>query len=109
MRTCRSAFFNTRLAIFFLLISIKRESFRSKHDAGTNHTRNAVPKDHNEIMRSVSASVRSLRQDTPAVIAGFNALADAAMHDGELSKTTKELIALALGVAGTATPASAFT
>jgi len=59
-----------------------------------------VPKDYNEIMRSVSASVRSLRQDTPAVIAGFNALADAAMHDGELSMTTKEPIALVLGIAG---------
>ena len=61
---------------------------------------NAVPKDYNEIMRSVSASLRSPRQDTPAVIASFNALADAAKQDGELSKTTKELIALALGVAG---------
>jgi len=34
------------------------------------------------------------------VIASFNALADAAMRDGALDKKTKELIALALGVAG---------
>ena len=38
--------------------------------------------------------------DVPGVMQGFNALADAAMKDGALTKKTKELIALALGVAG---------
>ena len=33
-------------------------------------------------------------------MAGFDALADASMRDGALDKITKELIALALGVAG---------
>lgn len=59
-----------------------------------------MPKDYNEMMRSVSTSLRSLRTGTPDVIAGFNALAEAALRDGALDKTTKELIALALGVAG---------
>ena len=59
-----------------------------------------MPKDYNEIMRSVTTSLRSLRTGTPDVIAGFNALAQASMRDGALNKTTKELIALALGVAG---------
>ena len=58
-----------------------------------------MPKDYGEITRSVTTSLRTLRADTPAVIASFNALAEAAMRDGVLNKKTKELIALALGVA----------
>ena len=59
-----------------------------------------MSKDYGEITRSISASLRGLRHGTPDVMAGFNALADAAMRDGELDKITKELIALAIGVAG---------
>jgi AhpD family alkylhydroperoxidase len=57
-------------------------------------------KDYNEITRSVTTSLRKLRTDTPDLLAGFNALAAAAMRDGALGMKTKELIALALGVAG---------
>jgi len=59
-----------------------------------------MPKDYGEITRSVTTSLRQLRADTPDVISSFNALAEAAMRDGVLDKKTKELIALALGVAG---------
>jgi AhpD family alkylhydroperoxidase len=56
-------------------------------------------KDFSQITRSVTTSLRSLRDDTPDLIASFNALGEAAMRDGALSNKTKELIALALGVA----------
>ena len=49
---------------------------------------NAVPEDCNNRMRPASASVRSLRHDTPALIAGFTVPAGAAMRDSEVSKGT---------------------
>jgi AhpD family alkylhydroperoxidase len=52
------------------------------------------------ITRAVSGQLRTLRSDLPAPLAGFNDLAAAAMADGALSEKVKELIALALGVAG---------
>ena len=58
-----------------------------------------MPKDYREITRSISTSLRTFRKNAPAVMTGFDALADAAMRDGELDKITKELIALAIGVA----------
>jgi AhpD family alkylhydroperoxidase len=58
-----------------------------------------MPKDYAEITRSVSASLRRWRNDAPDVIAGLNTLSEAALRDGALDKKTKELIALALGVA----------
>jgi AhpD family alkylhydroperoxidase len=62
--------------------------------------RNIMSKQFGEITREVSAALRPLRADKPDLMASFNALGEAALRDGELSKTTKELIALALGVAG---------
>ena len=59
-----------------------------------------MSKSYREITRSVSSSLAKLRADTPDLLKGFNALADAAMRDGALTHKTKELIALALGVAG---------
>lgn len=41
----------------------------------------------------------TLRADIPEVMKGFNSLAAAATAEGALDKKTKELIALALGVA----------
>jgi AhpD family alkylhydroperoxidase len=58
-----------------------------------------MPKDYTDITRSVSASLRGWRHDRPAVINAFNGLSEAALADGALDKKTKELIALALGVA----------
>lgn len=59
-----------------------------------------MTKSYRQITQSVSSSLAKLRADTPGVTKGFNALAEAAMADGALTRKTKELIALALGVAG---------
>lgn len=40
-----------------------------------------------------------MRRSLPEVMGGFNDLHRSALHDGELSTATKELIALAIGVA----------
>ena len=58
-----------------------------------------MTKAYREITRSVSASVARLRADSPEILKGFDALAVAATRDGALTRKTKELIALALGVA----------
>jgi AhpD family alkylhydroperoxidase len=58
-----------------------------------------MTKSYRSITRSVSASVAKLRADIPDVIKGFGAMSHAATRDGALDKKTKELIALALGVA----------
>ena len=59
-----------------------------------------MPKSYREITRSVSQSLVKLRAAKPDLMKGFSALASAATGDGALSPKTKELIALALGVAG---------
>jgi AhpD family alkylhydroperoxidase len=58
-----------------------------------------MTKTYRDITRSVSASTAKLRADIPDVMKGWGALAHAALADGALDKKTKELIALALGVA----------
>lgn len=58
-----------------------------------------MSKDFRDITRSVSGALAKLRTDQPDVLKGFSALGDAALRDGALDKKTKELIALALGVA----------
>ena len=58
-----------------------------------------MDKSYPEITRQISANLRKLRSDIPDVMKGFSALAQAASRDGALDKKTKELIALALGVA----------
>jgi AhpD family alkylhydroperoxidase len=58
-----------------------------------------MPKDYQQITRAISSSLRPLRKDKADVMTAFDALADAALRDGALDKRTKELIALALGVA----------
>ncbi len=59
-----------------------------------------MTKSYRHITRSVSASLARLRADQPELMKGFGALAAAATLDGALSRKTKELIALAVGVAG---------
>jgi AhpD family alkylhydroperoxidase len=54
---------------------------------------------YRDLTESVSANLSTLRTDIPDVIKGFNDMARAATRDGALDKKTKELIALALGVA----------
>lgn len=59
-----------------------------------------MTKNYRDITQSVSASLAKLRGDVPEVMKGFSALAQAASKPGALDAKTKELIALALGVAG---------
>jgi len=58
-----------------------------------------MDKDYPQITKQISANLRKLRNDIPDTMKGFSALAQAASRDGALDKKTKELIALALGVA----------
>lgn len=59
----------------------------------------APSKSYRDLTRSVSASLAKLRTGIPEVTRGFSAMAQGALRDGALDKKTKELIALALGVA----------
>jgi AhpD family alkylhydroperoxidase len=54
---------------------------------------------YRDLTKAVSVNLATLRKDIPEVMQGFSALAAAATKDGALDKKTKELIALALGVA----------
>ena len=56
-------------------------------------------KDYKQITKDISASLTKLRAEAPDMMKGFGDLAAAATKDGILDKKTKELIALALGVA----------
>jgi len=58
-----------------------------------------MDKSYRDITRRVGGELGKFRSDMPDVMKGFSALAQAATRDGALSKKTKELIALALGVA----------
>ncbi|MBR0856465.1 carboxymuconolactone decarboxylase family protein [Bradyrhizobium liaoningense] len=58
-----------------------------------------MDKNYPEITRQISAKMRKLRNDIPDTMKAFSALAQAATRDGALDRKTKELIALALGVA----------
>ena len=59
----------------------------------------ATPASYRELTQSVSSHLATLRADIPDVMKGFGDMARAATRDGVLDKKTKELIALALGVA----------
>ncbi|MGE3623581.1 MAG: carboxymuconolactone decarboxylase family protein [Bdellovibrionales bacterium] len=58
-----------------------------------------MSKTYPEITKDLSQSLKMLRQEIPETMQGFSAMAQAATKDGALDKKTKELIALALGVA----------
>lgn len=58
-----------------------------------------MDKDYKAITKRISSNIKTLRQDIPDVMQGFYAMSGAATKDGALDKKTKELIALALGVA----------
>jgi len=61
-----------------------------------------------ELTQSVSAGLATLKVGTPEVIKSFHELGRAAMANGVLSSKTKELIALALGVASRCDPCIGF-
>ncbi|MDA9463950.1 carboxymuconolactone decarboxylase family protein [Bradyrhizobium sp. CCBAU 53415] len=58
-----------------------------------------MDKNYVDITKNISSNLRKLRGDIPDTMKGFAVLAQAATRDGALDKKTKELIALALGVA----------
>ena len=58
-----------------------------------------MPKEYKQITKDISASLANLKAEAPDLMKGFGDLAAAATKDGVLDKKTKELIALALGVA----------
>jgi len=58
-----------------------------------------VSKDYKQITKDISSSLAKLRAEAPELMKGFSDLSQAATKDGVLDKKTKELIALALGVA----------
>ncbi len=55
---------------------------------------------YKDITGSISSSLVKLRKEMPDVMNAFSALSQAATKEGALDKKTKELIALALGIAG---------
>jgi len=56
-------------------------------------------KDYPAIVRDLSANLKTLRTDMAPTMQGFSALSQSATKSGALNKKTKELIALAIGVA----------
>lgn len=56
-------------------------------------------KDYLKITEEISKYMKKLHEDIPEVMSGFSNLALAAKKEGALDKKTKELIALAIGVA----------
>ena len=56
-------------------------------------------KDYSAITTDLSRNLRILREGIPDTLKAFSALSQAATRSGALDKKTKELIALALGVA----------
>ena len=56
-------------------------------------------KNYPEIIKDISASLKDFRKDVPEAMQGFSAMAQGAKKDGALDMKTKELIAMAIGVA----------
>ena len=54
---------------------------------------------YKEAAAAISAKLKNLRQEIPDTMQGFNQMAAATHTDGALSKKTKELMAMAIGVA----------
>jgi AhpD family alkylhydroperoxidase len=59
-----------------------------------------MTKNYAQITADINQGIAKLREGAPAAMAGFSALAKGAMKSGALSSEHKELIALAIGVAG---------
>jgi len=59
----------------------------------------SMHKDFAAITNRISGNIRTLREDIPDTLKAFSALSQAAARPGALDKKSKELIALALGVA----------
>jgi AhpD family alkylhydroperoxidase len=58
-----------------------------------------MDKNYSDVCKDISGNLRKLRKGIPETMQAFSSLAHAATCDGALDKKTKELIALALGIA----------
>jgi AhpD family alkylhydroperoxidase len=58
-----------------------------------------MEKNYSDITKRIAGDLKKLRNDIPDTMQAFSALAKAATRDGALDKKTKELIALAIGIA----------
>ena len=58
-----------------------------------------MSKDYKQIIREIGTYTAEIKKAAPEPMAGFYAMAKAATADGVLSKKTKELMALSIGVA----------
>jgi AhpD family alkylhydroperoxidase len=58
-----------------------------------------MDKNYSDITKRISGDLKKLRNDIPDTMQAFSALAKAATRDGALDRKTKELIALAIGIA----------
>jgi AhpD family alkylhydroperoxidase len=63
---------------------------------------------YRELTQSITTGLASLRSGTPEAMKAFSDLGRAATANGALDKKTKELIALALGVAARCDPCIGF-
>ena len=59
-----------------------------------------MTKSYTDITAEINRGILKLRQGAPDAMAGFSAMARGALKAGALSEIHKELIALAIGVAG---------
>lgn len=59
----------------------------------------ATNKSYKSITQDLNLYLGKMRKEIPDVMNGFSALAQAALKDGVLDKKTKEMIALAIGIA----------
>ena len=65
----------------------------------TRESTDTMTKYFPDITKGISNNIKKLRKDIPDTLSGFSALANAASRGGALDRKTKELVALALGVA----------
>jgi len=59
-----------------------------------------MTKSYTDITAEINRGIVKLRQGAPEAMAGFSAMARGALKAGALSEVHKELIAIAIGVAG---------
>ena len=59
-----------------------------------------MPKSYTSITAAINAGIVKLRAAQPEALNGYSAMARGALKSGALPQLTKELIALAIGVAG---------
>ncbi|HZP94278.1 MAG TPA: carboxymuconolactone decarboxylase family protein [Burkholderiales bacterium] len=59
-----------------------------------------MPKSYADIIAAINAGIVKLRAAQPEALDGYSAMARGALKPGALPQLTKELIALAIGVAG---------